>query len=399
MTAPAVVSNPLSSATHQSVANSVIDDIMAGRPDPDAPSGPDDVPNTVGIGSGDTFSETKESPRGPDGKFVPKVDPNASVKAPAPEETDGTPPITKGEPVAEAEGEEPVVEAPKEPVKLATEFSVVGPDGDELDPGDVVTKVGNVKFTVGGKEYDMPIDRVVRLAKSGVHNEKMYADAQSAIESRDALEQEVTTHKQKIERDTAIYSNVLNDLLQVEGLMQALAPNGPAAQLLTRWQHYNTPEARAERAERALMEERQQKSGQSAQAQSASFVQNDVLQPIQALLQQFPSVTQDEIIGRFTVLTQKYGATIQPRDFAAVRSIVRDTLPAYAASLHETRSKNETALRAARENATLSKKQAAQYAKPIGRRATAAELQAKRPEPRNVKELTQRVIDDALAGL
>lgn len=381
--------NPQSVSRQQSVLDEVMQGITTGAPDPHASPDMADA-HADSVHNSAFESHTDETPRGPDGKFVAKVDPANAVKAP--EEVDGVPaPTAEGEEVAEAE-------APKEPVKLATDFTLIGPDGDELDPGDVVAKIPHTKFTVGGKEYDLPYDRVVRLAKSGVHNEKLYADAQTAIESREVLESELTTHQEKIQRDTRIYSSVLNDLLE-QGVLPHLAPNSPAAQLLQRWQHHNTPEARAERAERELQEFRQQQSGQSQAASSASFVQNDVLQPIQALLQQFPSVTQDEIIGRFTVLTQKYGATIQPKDFPAVRQIVRDTLPAYAASLHETRSKAETADRARRESNTLLKKRVAQNAKPIGRRASAEELKAKQPEPRTLKEKQSRIVDDALRGI
>lgn len=395
MTAPVIPANALSVSTQHAVANSVVDDMLAGRPDADAPNFQDPESN-VSLGSSESFSEG-EQPRGADGKFVRNIDTKASITPPtegqpAPAQTEvASPPSAADQASNDAKSE-----APKDPIKLATDFSIVGPDGAELDTSDVVTKVGLTRFKVGEKDYEMPYDRVVRLAKSGIHNEALYKDAQDAKDMRSDLESQIETSRQTLGRHNEVTSAIWDDLIR-QGILEQLAPNSPSAQYLSRWQHFNSPESQVERLRRENEELRQQKAGQSAADKSASFVQDDVLTPIGALLQQYPSVTQEEIIGRFTVLTQKFGAVIQPKDFAAVRTIIRETLPAYAASVHESRTGQATALRKAQETSTLLKKRVAQNARPIGRAATAEEAKAKRPEPRNVDELKRRVIDDVLA--
>ena len=311
-----------------------------------------------------------------DGKFKPKPT------------TDGTKQDDTPEPVEGAEAP-PTDGVPAPTAKLVTEFSVTGPDGEALDEGDVTAKIGTVAFKVGDKEYKLPLDRVVRLAQSGVHNEKVYGEAKTAIARAETLEAHSTDLGERIERQ----NQFVKDLLDNPQFYQ---------QNVERWTAYNSPEARAERAERELdtLRKAQQDAvqGQSRSAQATSFVEKDVAPPLKALLTQYPTLSAQEIFGQFQFLTHKYGTPVHPKDYDAIRKVVSDELPAWAASLHETRSTENVALRRSREANTLLKKVVARGARPAGRAATPADGAGRKAAPRSLDDRISVAIEDALAG-
>lgn len=400
-TAPANALNDTSSglsAMQERFANTAVDEFLAGTPDPTIATRASEMQDYASVGGRSAFDGGSEAadgvppitdkPRNEDGTFK-KAD--AVVKA-----TETAEEVTEG-----ADAKDAKVDTPKEPLKLATDFELIGADGDPLDIADVMAKLPKTKFKVGDKEYEYPYDRVVRLAKSGIHNEKLYKDASEAIAGREVIEQRAADAEGSIERQNKFLATLFEDML-AQGLLENLAPNSPTQHFLSRWRDHNTPEARAERAERRLEEFQRQQTGQSQAASSASFYQNDVLSPIKALLQQFPSVTEEEIVGRFQLATAKYGAVIEPRHFEAVRAIISEDLPAYAASVHEKRSAHDTQLRKTQETNTLLKKRVAHGARPAGRVAGPGDGAAA-PRPKgsptseaNINDLIDRELAEML---
>ena len=306
--------------------------------------------------------------RNEDGTFKAKVPAKVDAKV------DGVP-----QPTETAE----VPEVPKERPKLATDFKLYGKDGAELDVYDVMDKLGEVEIPWKGETKRVPLDRLARLAQSGLHNEQQYAAAQSALASHALLTERVRDAEERIKRQNAYVASLLDSDEVLNDSRE-------------RWQSHNTPEARAERAERRAMDLEAQLNGQSRTETAASFYEKDVKAPIQALLSQYPTVTEAELIGQTNILTAGMGAEIQPKDFAAVRAILRDDLPAFAASVHETRSAHQSELRKAQEKITLLKRSQAMGARPTGRVASASESKAPRKEPRTNDERIDAIIDDEI---
>lgn len=328
----------------------------------------------------DTLAVKAEKKAGELAKAEAKVAEGAKAKALSAEGAEG------GE---GAEGAEPQTATPPAPVKLATEFTVHGPDGAELDVADVMRQMPTIKVTHKGEVKELPLDRVVRLAQSGFHNEKLYGDAQKALSEVGAVEHALAEANASIKK-------------QNEFIGTLLADDATLQQVREQWSRFNSPEARAERAERQLADLRAQQSGQSAAQASTSFYENDVKAPLSTLLQQFPTLTPAEVIGQFNILTAQYGAQISPKDFAAIRSVIRDELPAWAASLHETRTTEKAALTKAREANTLLKQKLAQGARPVGRQATADEGRARPKAPTGSPTADTAIaslVDEALADV
>jgi hypothetical protein len=115
-------------------------------------------------------SDEKGNLHGADGKFVAK---------------DGAP--AEGEPAAaDVVVDEPAADpaTPAEPVKLATDFTLLDKDNAEVEyPADL-----KIKFTGNGKEVELPLDRTVRLAKMGFYNEEKEAKFDQIQERNQKLE-------------------------------------------------------------------------------------------------------------------------------------------------------------------------------------------------------------------
>jgi hypothetical protein len=384
--APAAVDASQITTLQTDVASRAIDDLLAGRPDP----------HEGEIGTFEPEADPVEDAKGrlhdpKDGKFVPKDKLTADEPVEGDDATDST--TETAEAGTEGEATAAVGEKPKEPAKVATEFKLFDAEGKEVEIADVLAKLPKTVFTVGDKTFELPYDRVVRLAKSGVHNEEQDRQAKEAIGNQKAVEAEVGRVTDGLRRQNA----------WVEGLLRALEDvpldeDHPVAQIRQRWQAHNSPEARAKRAEDEVAGLRQQIEGRTREEATASFFENDVKSPLQGLLQQFPSLTKAEVEGEFHVRTASLGAVIQPSDYAAVKRIVQNDLPAWAASVHESREAEKAKLTRAREENTILKKRVAHGAKPIGRRAEPGEGVRQKPVPRTEDERIEQSIERVLAG-
>lgn len=318
---------------------------------------------------------SRETKRNPDGTFAKvKETPKAETKV------DGVP-----QPTADAE---PTPEPPKEKRVLATEFKAYGKDGTELDVHDVVDQLEiEIPWKKSLKNPDgvlrAPLDRIARLAQAGIHNEERDAEVKSYLAERTTLQEELADAKERIRKQNAYVASLLDS-------------DEVLADSRAKWQSHNTPEARAERAERRAMELEQQLEGKTSAETATSFYERDVKAPLEALRAKYPTVTEREIIGEFNILTAKYGPVIHPRDYAAVRDILRAELPAFAASVHETRVADESKLRKVQESNALLKRSQAMGARPIGRTASAAEAKPVRKAPTTMDERIEHLIDDEI---
>lgn len=274
-------------------------------------------------------------------------------------------------------------ETPAEPVKLATEFSLYGKDGEELDPQDVVAKVAKVKFLHRGEEREYPLDRVIRLAKSGIHNEDLYTKATEAIGQFETLEQAVAKKDEAIAKQNTLIERLLSD-------------DDYRATIREQYAQYNSPEARAERAEREARELREQLQGQSKADPVASFYQSDVRPRLEALLKEYPTLKAEDVVGRFNVMTGRFGQ-FKPHHLPELKAILVDELPAWAASKHEENERNTSSVRKAKEETTLLKRKLATSAKVIGRRVTPDDAKPKLKVARTEEQRLDNLMDVALA--
>jgi len=298
----------------------------------------------------------------------------------------------KGEKVEEPKaGDEP--KEPAEPLKLATEFTLFDSDGDELDIADVMGKIKEIGIPYKGEVRKLPLDRVVRLAQSGFANEKLYGEAKHAIDNYQTLETDFTAANDSITRQNAFIERLLTDETSFQQAREKFA-------------QFNSPESRAERAERRAKELETRIAegtpGNPPKTDTAtSFFQNDVKPVLSEILTKFQgAIPEDEIIGRFNRLTAKFGQVIQPKDFPAVKEIV-DDLAAWAAGEYENRATSQTAIRKAKEENTLLKKRVATGARPTGRVATATDGQAKaKPKGQPTSDANlDALVEEAMAGM
>ena len=209
----------------------------------------------------------------------PEAEPSVEIvrdddpKAEAPQEPEAKPP----------EKAPPVI---KEPI---TPFAVFDAEGEVEIPDIKIT------FTAGKKAYEqVPLDKVVRMAQAAPLAEQYRAEAervpvieQTLAEREQALQQAIQT----VEQNNALYEKLLsNPDLYV--------------QAVEAYQQMQSPEARAQRAEREAQTLREQ---QRVQEQQRSAQQS---------LTTAQEIAQARIVPAIDALQQQYASEIEPEEFA-----------------------------------------------------------------------------------
>jgi hypothetical protein len=266
-------------------------------------------------------------------------------------------------PTAEAA---PAPETPNESAKpLAAQFAVFDDEG-ELEIPDL-----KLTFTAdGGKEFkQVPLDKVVRLAQQGVYNHRLQTEVQEARETQVRLEQErsrITEIEAARDRAIALAERLLTDETFFESA-------------LTEYQAYNAPDAviARQRAEiEALRNAKSQPAQTSESDQAKQFFDTKAAPVIQSIASQFSTVTGEELIGKFMLLTAplQVNGRVPVQRLADVERIIVNELAPWAQHLHEDRAA-EQARRAkavkdaerAKLAAATQKRQLARAIKPAGR--------------------------------
>lgn len=233
---------------------------------------------------------------------------------------------TPSEPAAET----PVATTPPATDPVATlPFAVVGADGQPLAPESAATL--QVSFKASGETITKPLAEVVRAAQS----------AEGQTRALNAKHQELTTLQQQLEA-AAQQQRLAEQILE-----RALQDDAVLEQLRQRYAEYASPEAEVERLRAQL--EAQQRAQTTAQVQSAAAdTLREVTGVLESLATTFPSVTVEELLGRFTTDTAQYAVNgvIDPQHHAAVRAYAVDTLTAWARERHTQRSSQSATLEA-----------------------------------------------------
>jgi hypothetical protein len=269
----------------------------------------------------------------------------------------------------EGDADEPSpTEAARKPV---TQFSAKDADGDALDTSDV-----NITFTANGKERTLPLDRVVRLAQTGFYNETLQAEVKEFRTEKADLIAQAEELQEIAEQRTALVRKLLEDddflLAQRERYLAA-----------------NSPDKRAERAEAKLREVQQEREQQQFEDQRKQFVSQEFYPKLQAIVKQYPNLSEEEVWGRFNIasshLTDRSGH-IPPKLWRAALKVIDDDIGPWAAQRHEARleaPKKERAqlkaeARRAQEKATEVKRKLTKNLRPSGVSA-ATSVQKRKP--------------------
>lgn len=248
--------------------------------------------------------------------------------------------------------------APKDR-KLATVFLAKDAEGDALDTSDV-----NITFTADGKERTLPLDRVVRLAQTGFYNEKL----QSEVKDYRAEKADLIAQSEELEEIAAQRTALVRKLLEDDDFLLAQRERYLAA---------NSPDKRAERAEAKLREVQQEREMQKFEVQREEFVTQEFYPKLQAIVKQYPNLSEEEVWGRFNIAASHLsdrGGVIPPKNWRAALKVIDDDIGPWAAQRHESRleaPKKERAqlkaeARRAQEKATEAKRKLTKNLRPTG---------------------------------
>ena len=328
---------------------------------------------------------------------APETEPQSPVdEVETPEtsvETPETPDEAAEEATPEAESEEspessalpegyvavPVVED-----KLATEFTLKDAEGEVEIPALIV------EYKANGKVRQDRLDQVVKLAQFGVYNEereqKVRQTEQQALQlqqERDELNRLIDERERQLER-------ILSDedfFLSVRDAYQA----------------ENSPEKRAERAEREIQNLKVQSQMSEITRQGQVFYDGEVKPAIQLIANALPSVSPDELEERMAYAMQLHaqvGPNGQPylpaSQFEAARQYIVNDLAIWAQMTHARRSESapspqleqaQHAAAKAQVEAQKAKRAVGQATKPVGRASSA---------PAKPKVAKAATVDDAL---
>jgi hypothetical protein len=278
-----------------------------------------------------------EQPRNERGEFV-KAPAEGSVDAAqdaavaaAMGETDAPPDGDAGEGDDGVEGEDGAPDQESKP-KLATDFTVLQ-DGAEVEaPMDAL-----IKFKAYDKEYELPLDKVVRLAKMGVYNEDKEQTYTQTAERNTQLEQfakELFTTSAQTEQFLAL---VLAGGEQADTILDAAR---------VKFAEENSPEAENKRLKAQLEELKnappKEADGVVTPARKAALNVAATLTPqLDSLIAEHAAVIPAaEVWQRFDRLVAPYknaAGQLDPQHYNRVLELASTALPVLLETLAETR--------------------------------------------------------------
>lgn len=297
---------------------------------------------------------------------------------------------TEADTVAPAEEAEATPEdAPKVPL---TAFSLLGKDGKPV----AETPELLFSFKANGKMQErVPLDKVVRLAQSGFHNEQLTQETDRLRAELPVLQRQAEEMAQRLADQQALAVRLLED---EEFLARARDQYSEAA----------SPENRAARAEARVARVEEERRLEVLQRDGMQFIQSQVGPRLEALLQEFSTVPSEEAYGKFVLLLSplQRGGVVPKRDWSRVVEIVDNEIAPWMSKLHEHRAattvkteiKQQAKVTKAQEEATKAKRQLARAMSPSAK--SGAKLGApKSKAPRDTNEAMDQILEEALAGL
>lgn len=343
---------------------------------------------------------------------VPK---DAPPPAPEPEavepEAEDTPEVvaeetTEDAPEAEAEADAEAPESPDLPEgyvavpvvedQLATEFTLRDAEGEVEIPALIV------EYKANGKVRKDRLDQVVKLAQFGVYNEAREQQFKQTEQQAMALQQEREEYAKLLDEREAQLERLLQDedfFLSVRDAYQA----------------ENSPEKRAERAEREVERVRAEAQLSRIQEVGSQFYEGEVRPALDLIAQTLPNVTPDELEERMAYAMQLHaqvGPNGQPylpaSQFDAARQYIVNDLAVWAQMTHARRSEVATppqvveaqqAAVKAQVEAQKAKRALGKATQPVGRAATPDKGKPKATKPKTLDDALDSAMDEIMASI
>jgi len=303
---------------------------------------------------------------------------------------------------AEAEAEQPAVELPEGYVAvpsvtegLATEFALFDDDGEVEVPALMV------EYKANGKIRKDRLDQVVKLAQWGVYNEERDRKAtaieqeyQNTLAAVQEMEEAVAEREAQMER-------LLNDEEFLEAVREAYYAE-------------NSPEKRAERAERETNNLRVSYQMQQIQSAGEQFYSGEVLPAVQMITDALPNVTPQELESRLHMVMQAHAETapngqpyVPPSRYDAIRQYIVDDLALWAQMVNAKRSQPVDAEKAsvkaeldrARVEAQKAKNLVGKAMKPAGQAGKATDAPKRSAKPATVDDAISSALSSVLSSI
>jgi hypothetical protein len=266
--------------------------------------------------------------------------------------------------------------------KLLTSF-VLRQGNDEVEiPTDLT-----LTFKAAGKDrVDIPLDKVVLMAQMGYHNEER---------------EEKYRATEEIAAETSEKNETLTELVMHmrEEFINLLSDEEYREAAVDEYQKSNSPESRARRAEEGLRQERTTRESQRQSEQATSYVATQIYPVMKQLPKEFPSVSEDEVLGRFNRLVTPLlrNGTVPYAKLPEVKRLVENDLKLWAQSLHLERDsahkKTANIVKGEKTKTTLAKRQAARAVQPAGKAAK----ETRKPRTyASANEWAEKGLDDIL---
>jgi len=279
--------------------------------------------------------------------------------------------------------------------KLATEFVLKDAEGEVEIPALIV------EYKANGKVRQDRLDQVVKLAQFGVYNEAREQQIKQVEQEARSLQQEREELAKVLDEREAQLERILSDedfFLTVRDAYLA----------------ENSPERRAERAEREIENIKIQSQVAEISRQGQAFYESEVKPAIDLIANALPSVTPAELEERMAYAMQLHaqvGPNGQPylpaSQFEAARQYILNDLALWAQMMHARRSEPATSPALEQAQAATAKAQiAAQKAKravgqatrPVGR-ASSAPAKPKAAKPATVDDALDSAMSEILASI
>lgn len=200
-----------------------------------------------------------------------------------PAETTNDEPVDDNGDNGEAAVEEDKTPPPAKP--QLTKFEVV-------EGNDEVELPENIKFRfkANGKDYEVPADKLVLFAQSGIYNH----DREQSFKAEKATVEQAKQELDRLRAENAQYDSYFKRILEDEDFRTTAVQE---------YEQLNTPEAKLQRLEQQRVQEQHYMRQQQEDMQIQAFTRSIVSPAMERLLQENPTVTQQELLGRFTELT------------------------------------------------------------------------------------------------
>lgn len=269
---------------------------------------------------------------------------------------------------------------------LATEFKLMDEQGEVEVPALIV------EYKANGKVRQDRLDQVVKLAQWGVYNEERDKKAQAIEQEYQQTLATAQQMEQLIAEREAQMERLLNDDQFLEAVRDAYLTE-------------NSPERRAERAEREKEDLRVSYQMQQIQTSGEQFYTAEIEPAIRMITDALPTVSAEEVEARLQMVMQAHAEVapngqpyVPPSRYDAIRQYIVEDLALWAQMVNVKRSQpasnEKAAIKAELEKARIE----AQKAKNLVGKATKPTGQAGKPSDVAKKPAKPATVDDAISS-